>query len=454
MPADLLAADYDRVIFATDAVYAAGLLPTSKMVIRVNGAAIADTPLSKSGGDVLSKRSFHLPISTFKPGLNTIDLEAETRTGSDEKCSLEALVDQRERFLFSGTSQITVPTLGRAGAFPNISSIIPGGLARLSSANEMMVFVPKGRREAVEAALTALAKMASVSHLEAKAQFTFDVVPAGTPHVLAFGAYEDMPDATLRAAGLEPDKLRKAWRHPVSKSPEVAALKQRLQVASIGEGIELASNAQNGKSGVDRTDSVTTTSSLETSSRMSGMSRVFDGESSDWLRNYAEMTVAKVSSLIVDAVSNTGLLEARPRADLPLTDESTLVIAQGAKSDGIVEGWRAKLLPNVNSTTVVVAPTAEHLSRSVAELLSGSLWQQFVGDAAVYTAKDNSISTRVSGEILLVPTASFNLQNVRLVAAGWLSRNVPVYLAVLLGLFVVMTAFMQWVLRASGVREP
>ncbi len=112
------------------------------------------------------------------------------------------------------------------------------------------------------------------------------------------------------------------------------------------------------------------------------------------------------------------------------------------------------MLPNVNSTTVVVAPTAEHLSRSVAELLSGSLWQQFVGDAAVYTAKDNSISTRVSGEILLVPTASFNLQNVRLVAAGWLSRNVPVYLAVLLGLFVVMTAFMQWVLRASGVREP
>jgi hypothetical protein len=184
------------------------------------------------------------------------------------------------------------------------------------------------------------------------------------------------------------------------------------------------------------------------------MSKVFDKERSDWLGSYAESVLGKVSSRVFDAVSNTGLLEVQPRADLPLTDESALVIAQGAKSDGIVDGWRAKLLPNVNSTTVFVAPTAEDLSRSVAELLSGSLWQQFVGNAAVYTAKDSSISSRVSGEILLVPTASLNLQNVRLIAAGWLSRNIPVYLAVLLGLFVVMTAFMQWILRASGVHEP
>jgi hypothetical protein len=89
----------------------------------------------------------------------------------------------------------------------------------------------------------------------------------------------------------------------------------------------------------------------------------------------------------------------------------------------------------------------------VSDLLTGSLWQQFVGDAAVYTARDGAISTRVSGEILLVPTATLSLQNVRLIAAGWLSRNIPVYLAVLLGLFVMMTAFMQWVLRSSGVRE-
>ena len=184
------------------------------------------------------------------------------------------------------------------------------------------------------------------------------------------------------------------------------------------------------------------------------MSKVFDGSASDWLRGYARSSLEMASNLISDAVGRTGVLETRPKADLPLTDASTLVVAQGARSDGIVDGWRAKVLPSVKSTTVFVAPTAEDLSRSVADLLTGSLWQQFVGDAAVYTTKDGTISTRVSGEILLVPTAALSLQNVRLIAAGWLSRNIPVYLAVLLGLFVVMTAFMQWVLRSSGVREP
>jgi hypothetical protein len=452
MPADLLTADYDRVTVAADAVYAPGLLPTSKIIVRVNGTAIADAPMANSGGDILSKRAFHLPISTFKPGLNTIDFEAETRTSSDEKCSLEALVDQRERFLLSGTSQITIPTLGRIGALPNISSVIPGGLARLSSTKELFVFVPKARHEAVETALTALAKMASVSRLETRAHFSFDLIPAGTPHVLALGAYEDMPEATLRAAGLDPEKLRRVWQ-PLTKAPEVAALKQRVQVASAGEAVGLEMRIQKVGVRVDSTGSLTPATSLAAPSQLLGMSRVFDGSSADWLRSYAQSIIESFSNLISDAVSRTGILKTQQKADLLLTEASTLVIAQGARADGFGEGWRAKLLPNINSTTVFVAPSAEHLSHSVTELLSGSLWQQFVGDAAVYTAKHSSISTRVSGEILLIPTESLSLQNVRLIAAGWLSRNIPVYLAVLLGLFIVMTAFMQWALRSSGVRE-
>ena len=157
--------------------------------------------------------------------------------------------------------------------------------------------------------------------------------------------------------------------------------------------------------------------------------------------------------LISGTVRHASLLEVGKRADLPLSDASTLIVAQGAKTDGVGGSWQSTLLPNVTSMTVFVSPSPEHLSHAVTAVLSGSLWQQFVGDAAVYNAKDGSISTRVSEQILLVPTESLSLQNIRLIAAGWLSRNVSVYLAVLLGLFVVMTAFLQWVLRSSGVRE-
>jgi hypothetical protein len=453
MPSDLLAADYDRVVLSADAVYASGLLPTSKMTIRVNGTAIADAPMGNAAGDVLSKRSFYLPVSTFKPGLNTIDFEADTRTAADETCSLEALMDQRERFLLSGTSQITIPALGRVGALPNISSVIPGGLSRLSGAEDLTIFVPKARHEAVETALTALAKMATVSGQETKARFTFDIVPSGTKHVLALGSYDDMPEATLRDAGIDAEKLRRAWRQSAPKSHDVAKGSQLVQLASMDETVELGSSLVSGKAHVESTGSVAKLASKGNLSLPSSMMNVFE-QNGGGLGSYVRSTFGAFSGLVSEVVGKSPVSRLSGPSELPLNEASTLVVAQGARAEGMGDGWRGKFLPSVSSTTVFVAPSPAHLSQSVNEVLAGSLWQQFVGDAAVYTAKDNAVSTHVSSQILLVPTASFSLQNVRLIAAGWLSHNVSVYLGILLVLFVIMTAFMQWTLRSSGVREP
>jgi cellulose synthase operon protein B len=409
--------------------------------------------MGNAAGAILSKRSFFLPVSTFKPGLNTIDFEAETRTSADEKCSLEALVDNRERFLLSGTGEVTIPSLGRVGALPNISSVIPGGLSQLSKAGDLTVFVPKARREAIETALTALAKMAGVSRRETRAHFAFDVVPAGTPHVLALGAYDDMPETVLRESGLDVDKLRRAWRQSASRIPEMVAAQPRVQIASVGTAIPLSTNNPTAQTSVENTGGLPVASSPAATSQPSGMLKVFDSEGSDWLHYYVLSVKETISKLTSETASHASLLDVGQRADLPLTEASTLIVAQGAKTDGLGGSWQSRLLPNVTSMTVFVSPSPEHLSHAVTEVLSGSLWQQFVGDAAVYNAKDGTISTRVSEQILLVPTESLSLQNIRLIAAGWLSHNVSVYLAALLGLFIVMTAFMQWALRSSGVKE-
>lgn len=454
MPADLLAADYDRVTVSADAVYASGLLPTSKMIIRVNGTAIADAAMGNKAGAILGKQSYFLPVSTFKPGLNTIDFEAETRTSADEKCSLEALVDNRERFLLSGTGEVTIPSLGRVGALPNISSVIPGGLSQLSDAGDLTVFVPKARHEAIETALTTLGKMAGVSRHETKAHFVFDMVPAGTPHVLALGAYDDMPETILRASGLNVDRLRRAWHPPASQISEKLVVQPRVQVASAGNTVPLSINSQPTPTSIEKTGSLAFESSPATTPQPSRMLKVFDSNDSHWLRRYVQSVKDAISRVTSQAANHASLLDVGKRADLPLTEASTLIVAQGARAEGPGGNWQTRLLPNVTSMTVFVAPTPEHLSNAVREVLSGSLWQQFVGDAAVYNARDGSISTRVSEQILLVPTESLSLQNIRLIAAGWLSHNVAVYLAVLLGLFVVMTAFMQWTLRSSGVKEP
>jgi hypothetical protein len=339
------------------------------------------------------------------------------------------------------------------GALPNISSVIPGGLSQLSKAGDLTVFVPKARQEAIETALTALAKMAGVSRHETKAHFAFDVVPAGTPHVLALGAYDDMPEAILRESGLDVDKLRRAWRQSASQIPEMMAAQPRVQIASVGNSVPLSVNNPAAPTSVENTSSLSLASAPVTTSQPSRMLKVFDNEGSHWLHHYVQSAKEAISKLTSETASHVSLLDVGRRADLPLTEASTLIVAQGAKTDGLGGYWQSRLLPNVTSMTVFVSPSPKHLSQSVSEVLSGSLWQQFVGDAAVYNAKDGSISTRVSEQILLVPTESLSLQNIRLIAAGWLSHNVSVYLAVLLGLFVVMTAFMQWALRSSGVKE-
>ena len=123
------------------------------------------------------------------------------------------------------------------------------------------MFVPKARHEAVETALTALAKMATVSRHETKAHFAFDMVPAGTTHVLALGAYDDMPEAILREAGLDLDKLRRAWRQPASRMPESMAAQQRVQVASVGNAIELSTNNSTAQTSVESTGSLPVVSS-------------------------------------------------------------------------------------------------------------------------------------------------------------------------------------------------
>lgn len=455
MPADLLVADYGQVRIAVDAIYASGLSPDSKLTVRVNGAPIADVALSNAAGEVISKRLLQLPVRTFKPGLNTIDFEGVTPSRHDQACDLTALTDQRERFLLSGTSEITVPPLALVGSLPNISAMIPGGLTRMSAGNEIGVFVPQGRLGALNAALTMLAKMASVSGQVTRATFSFDMAPEKTAHVVAFGAYDDLPEATLRAAGLDPADLRKAWQRSATGAPDVAESRPPFKVASIDSVIELDPKALNPKPvvGSDSPPPARSLTMAPAQEQASDLKSAFEQGRSSWIQDYAQPAYEALSKAKLISLVPEGLRNSRETEKLAVTDSSALVIAQAARAKGDETGLRASLLPSVRSTTVIVAPTPEALSNSVTTLLSGSLWHRLVGAAAVYSATENSVSTRVSPDIVLVPTAALGPENIRLIAAGWLSRNTPVYLAVLIGVFLVMTGLAYRLLRSSGVRE-
>jgi hypothetical protein len=387
--------------------------------------------------------------------LNTIDFEGVTPSRDDQACDLTALTDQRERFLLSGTSEIAVPPLALVGSLPNISAMIPGGLTRMSAGNDIGVFVPQGRIGALNAALTMLAKMASVSGQVTRATFSFDRAPEKTAHVVAFGAYDDIPEATLRAAGLDPADLRKAWQSSATGAPDVTESRPPVKVASIDSVIELDPKALNPKPvvGSDSPSPARSLTMAPAQEQAPDLKSAFEQGRSSWVQDFARPAFEALSKAKLTSLIPEGLRSSQETEKLAVTSSSALVIAQAARAKGDEAGLGSSLLPGVRSTTVIVAPTPEALSNSVTTLLSGSLWHRLVGAAAVYSATENSVSTRVSPDIVLVPTATLGPENIRLIAAGWLSRNTPVYLAVLIGVFLVMTALAYRLLRSSGVRE-
>ncbi|MET0526929.1 MAG: cellulose biosynthesis cyclic di-GMP-binding regulatory protein BcsB [Microvirga sp.] len=447
LPPDFLAADYGRLTLATDAVYAPHLLATNKLIVRVNGAAIADVTMSKSGGDVLRKHLLQLPTSSFKPGLNTIDIESETRAASDDACDAVALLDQRERFLLAGTSELTIPALARIGALPNISSTMSGGLGLLSG--ELAVFIPKARAEAIDASLTVLAKMASVSGHATKVNVGFDRPPAGARHVLAVGSLGDMPDSALEAAELEPQKLRRAWSGELT-SELPAGNASRIRLASIEPDQTLVVPASKPVAETDARSGGLTDELLGGGSTLEGMGKLFGGRDVAWLRE----NVGAVVNAASEPLRRTGILTSDEAAELIISDSSTLVMAQGARAQDLQTGPLSAVLPAIESTTVIVAPSPADLVGATASFLSGSLWQQLIGQAAVFNGTTREVSTKVSHALWLSQTAPLDLQNARLIAAGWLSRNVAFLLVSLLATLLILTMLVQQTLRKSGVREP
>ncbi|WP_230533050.1 cellulose biosynthesis cyclic di-GMP-binding regulatory protein BcsB [Microvirga roseola] len=453
LPSDLLVADYDRLTLAIDAAYASALSPESKMVVRVNGAPIADIAMANPAGDVLSRRMLYLPVRAFKPGLNTVDIEAETRTQVDETCEIASLADQRERYLLLGTSEITVPALARIGTLPNISSIVPGGLTHLSASKELHVFVPKARREAIAASLTMLAKIASVSRIPTKAKFTFDRMPEGADHVLAFGAYDDMPEATVRAAGLDPAKLGKIGPRLSPDAPRIGVVAKPIQVAFIGDEIHLSPSDAEPKDVQRSLPSSSLIQLAEAAREGSGLLGAVKSVDGSDLMGHARSAVDWIRNATAGSLHRAGILGSQTTKGIDVTEDVALVVAQGARTKELEAGLMARLLPSVETTTVILAPTADRLKSSLSDILASSHWQQFVGQAAVYKSQDAAVETQVSERILLVPTAPLDIQNVRLIIAGWLSRNSAVHITGLLGILLVLTFALHRVLRLSGVRE-
>ena len=90
------------------------------------------------------------------------------------------------------------------------------------------------------------------------------------------------------------------------------------------------------------------------------------------------------------------------------------------------------------SVTVITAPNALLLKASAACLIDPEVWSRIDGRFAFLDASDGSLETVAPRNVELVETKTRSLSNIRLVTAGWLSMNPAIYVALTLGLALLL----------------
>ena len=165
LPADFLASDYNRGTFDLAGGYAAGLTRDAQVRVDVDGRSAGVIKLPYAQGDVFKHNQLFLPLSLMRPGLNRIDIFAETPRPEDADCTASAA----KRFLLLEASDIVLPPFAHVQRLPDLAVTISGGLPYTQGKARLVV--PKPDRDTMAAALSLTARAA---------------IAAGTPDRLRF----------------------------------------------------------------------------------------------------------------------------------------------------------------------------------------------------------------------------------------------------------------------------
>ncbi len=443
LPADLLVSDYARGTLDLAGGYAAGLARGAQVRVDVNGKSSGVIKLPYAGGDMFRHNQLFLPLSLMRPGLNRIDVYAETPRPEDATCA----ATDAKRFLFSDTSKIVLPTLALVQRLPDLALVAAGGLPFVQGSPVLVV--PSADRDSLGSALS-IATRASVAAGKI-IPFTFArrMPTDPTESVLVVAPARALDPALMRDVGLDPREVETAWRDVASRPPE-AHDQSRWWLAST-EGPAACRLPSTARTSLEAAASLRAAAPTDAPAP----ARTIAAESGDLLESWTEERhpsrtwLASLSSLsadakawvaaVPDAVSSR--VRRAPQVD-GIAPEASLILAQSMSrgSDRAV-------------TTIVTAPTAALLHQSVACLFDPQVWTKVRGRLAVLDASRGSLTTTDAGSHHYVAGSSTSLSNERLVIAGWFSLEPAAFVAVAMLMALALSGTTLWFVRGVGRRS-
>lgn len=466
-PADFVPADYGKVMLHLAGGYAAGLDSSAQIVVDINGRNAASVPLPYARGEVFDDQAIPLPLSLWRPGLNSVEISAQLPNASDKVCDTLSPTARQPRFLFLDRTRLEIPALARAVRSPDLAAVKAGAVPFTTPGTRPRLVLPVADRETADAAATLAARLA----IAAKRVIDFELVPdaGGTEGGanLVVAPARALNPVTIQTVGLDPDEIRRVWQGraetvatPGQFGPEGVLTLDRLRrnlpmrcalpPAAVPVSVAAAPPAAPSAAppaipaaapapaprGAPRPAGPETDEELVArwDQTLSGAAFVPSVLREGWSR-FANWALRLRSDV-------TGLIEAPKAGDVPVNPRASLIIAEGSDGTRLSE-----------TTVLVTAPNPSMLKASVSCLVDPVVWTRLVGRAAFLDASDGTLTTVQPDRVALIETRAWSLANFRLVSAAWLSLNPSYYVGMTLFMALCLGLATTGLVRQLGRRN-
>lgn len=369
VPADFYANAYGEARIFLDAAYTADVLPGSHIDVFVNGNIASTVPIVSNGGAVLRHLPIKFTLRHFRPGTNTITIEAALTTASDKVCAPGETAGDKPRFVIFGSSQFQMPDFARIAQVPNLGALAGTGNPYGRSEDPVSLFLGTVDEKTLSAAATALGKISLASHRIVPVTVTTSAARMGSHNAMFVGTISQIPSDVLAQFKID-DHSRSSWGG------------EDIPATAPGSSLTLDQWQQ---------------------------------------RNDDNFLTRRLSSIATWAKQNFDL-SANMLRFAPATDEmysppqnAKLIVAQDSN-------------PAENGTwTALISPDENDLVDGMDDLSGGKRWSDLAGRISVYTDPGKPLDTVPVSWFHFMPSTGFSVSNARLIAANWLSDNIMSY---------------------------
>ncbi|MBW9090111.1 cellulose biosynthesis cyclic di-GMP-binding regulatory protein BcsB [Rhizobium wenxiniae] len=369
VPADFYANAYGEARILLDAAYTPDVLPGSHLDIFVNGNIASTVPITSAGGAILRQLPIKLTLRHFRPGVNTITVEAALRTAADASCAPGASSEEKPRFAIFGTSQFHMPDFARIAQVPNVAATAGIGFPYFMGQEPVSLFLGRIDEPTLSAAATFAGKIASASHRVIPLNVTMSAARMAERNAIFVGGISEMPLNVLSQLKIDQDS-RNSW------SPDITP--QTVTQPSI--------------------------SLQDWQQRADGnfFSRQFE-ELSGWAKDNYDLSLSA--------------LRFAPPTDELYKPPKTAHLLVAQESDPTGQGtW-----------TAVLAPDSAQLNDGMKDISTREEWEKMSGRIAIYSGAEEEMGSVPVSWFRFMPTQELSFANARLITANWLSDNIMSY---------------------------